>query len=187
MLSSMLRSVPALSLQLHKSHSIPHFTDDRREVETLDLPSLTQLVSSSARILAHVWLVADFWILMMQLATNHGRGLVMVRMLRRKVPDWHQVWPGTVSSPRKDWIIHGMGYCVDQVTTRIYFSTRERKSRGEKKPQSIRLWKKKLVQVLEEADGTQMALGLWSPLPMTHTPNWGHMAAAKKRPRCWLR
>lgn len=125
------------------------------------LPSHTQLVSSSARIPAHVWLIADPRILMARLAASHSGGLGVVMTLRRKVPDWHQVWPGRASSPRKDWIIHGMGYCVDQVTTRTLSSTHQRKSKGEKKAQSVtRLCKEELVQVLEGGDGTQMALGL---------------------------
>lgn len=91
----------------------------------LVLPSHTQLVSSSARIPAHVWLIADPRILMARLAASHGRGLGVVMTLRRKVPDRHQVWPGRASSPRKDWIIHGMGYSVDQVTTRTLFNPPE--------------------------------------------------------------
>jgi len=76
---------------------------------------------------------------MTRLAANHGRVLVVVVTLRRKVSDWRPAGPGRVSSPRKDWIIHGMGYCMDQVTTRARSSTHQRKSKGEKKPQIVRL------------------------------------------------
>lgn len=159
--------------QPHSNVTICLFIADKRGVEVLDLPRVSQLACSWPSIPAHIWLSSDpvgkgccWWCWEGRVLTGIRWDLEEWAAMGRtgSSPAWAAVlvrWQPELNPPLE--------------------------CRGEKKSQSVRLWKEKSGPGAGRSWWNADGAGLVVSSLLDSPPRWGHVAAAGQRPRCWLR